>query len=65
VGASHLAGGEAAKRQGDGKMNCENCNFDEFAIGFDGVPYYTNCGETVNVEDNTLLDVVLQPYLTR
>jgi len=46
-------------------MNCENCNFDEFAIGFDGVPYCTNCGETVNVEDNTLLDVVLRAYLTR
>ena len=41
------------------RMNCENCNQSEFAIGFDGVPYCTNCGETVNVEDNTLLDVVL------
>jgi len=46
-------------------MNCENCNQCEFAIGLDGVPFCTNCGETVNVEDNTLLDVVLRAYLTR
>jgi len=47
-------------------MNCENCNFDEFAIGFDGVPFCTNCGETMQVEeDKALLDAVLHPYLTR
>ena len=46
-------------------MNCENCNQCEFAIGFDGVPYCTNCGETMQAEDKALLDVVLRAYLTR